>query len=125
MKFTLFSCLFAILSSSLIILVLHQLRKKFLLSKNAEAIYLLIVYMLCILRLAIPIDFHFTKGIPLSGLFSSISDVILQKTILKVRHHWEHGRAQRPAPTGAQPAPTPPLPDKMYEQTRPLFSGGI
>lgn len=81
MKFTLFSCLFAILSSSLIILVLHQLRKKFLLSKNAEAIYLLIVYMLCILRLAIPIDFHFTKGIPLSGLFSSISDVILQKTI--------------------------------------------
>lgn len=91
MKITFFSCLSAIFWSDLILLTIHMIRKKLLLSSATEALLLLTAYILCLLRLIFPIDFLFTKAIPFRGLYASICDVIvLQKTftILPFSFSW-------------------------------------
>lgn len=72
MKIITESCFMAILFSSLLSIGIHLFRRKYRLNRLWEQKILLLLYTLCFIRLLFPLDFSFTYGIDLSGIYSDI-----------------------------------------------------
>ncbi|MDO4297344.1 MAG: M56 family metallopeptidase [Lachnospiraceae bacterium] len=72
MKITPMSLVTAALLSSTVSVVIHFFRKKYQLTRVHEQRVLLFLYILSFIRLLIPIDFSFTRGIRLTGVYADL-----------------------------------------------------
>lgn len=72
MKITPMSLITAALLSSTVSVVIHFFRKKYQLTRLHEQRILLFLYILSFIRLLIPIDFVFTRGFRLTGVYSHL-----------------------------------------------------
>ena len=69
MKITFYSIIMAVFSSGALIGIIYKVRKKACFSKRFGYICIVLMYLLCILRVFMPIDFESTIGIPAWRLF--------------------------------------------------------
>ena len=76
MVFSFNSILMAVLSSGILIGILYPIRKKSYFAKKFGYICIVIMYLLCLLRIFVPIGFPFTVGISKRGIYSDICDVL-------------------------------------------------
>lgn len=79
MKISVFSFLWAVLWSGILISVSYWIRKKHFLIKQFGVAYMTILYLFCAIRMILPIDFSSTKGIYLEGKFAEIYDALCFK----------------------------------------------
>lgn len=70
MSFTFFTFVISMFWSSILIVVLYFLRKKYSIHKKAEVFCLFSIYLFCILRMVLPVDLPFSKGISMEGAYS-------------------------------------------------------
>lgn len=75
MVFSFYSVLMAVFSSGILIGILYPIRKKSYFAKKFGYVCIVLMYLLCILRIFVPIAFPFTKGISKKGLYSDICHV--------------------------------------------------
>lgn len=76
MKISLYSCINSVFISILIFTVIYLIRRKYSFSHIAEVFMFLFLYALGFSRLFLPLDFNFTKGIPIAGWFSDIFEIL-------------------------------------------------
>lgn len=76
MKFSLYSFINSIFVSGLIFSVIFLIRKKHHFVHTFEVFMFSFLYLLAFVRLIIPADFSFTKGVSITGLFSDIFDIL-------------------------------------------------
>lgn len=66
----------AVFSSGILIGILYPIRKKSYFAKKFGYVCIVLMYLLCILRIILPIDFSFTKGISKRGIYSDVCDIL-------------------------------------------------
>ncbi len=76
MKITFSSILMAVFWSGILVGIIYKLRKKFYFVKSFGIGCIVLVYLFCVLRMLLPIDFSFTQGIPVRGIFSDVYEVL-------------------------------------------------
>lgn len=76
MDFSFNSILMAVFSSGILIGILYPIRKKSYFAKKFGYVCIVLMYLLCILRIFVPIDFSFTKGISKRGIYSDVCDIL-------------------------------------------------
>ena len=76
MDFSFYSVLMAVFSSGILIGILYPIRKKSYFAKKFGYVCIVLMYLLCILRIILPIDFSFTKGISKRGIYSDVCDIL-------------------------------------------------
>lgn len=76
MDFSFYSVLMAVFSSGVLIGILYPIRKKSYFAKKFGYVCIVLMYLLCILRIFLPIDFSFTKGISKRGIYSDVCDLL-------------------------------------------------
>lgn len=79
MKITFSSILMAVFWSGILVGIIYRMRKKSYFVKSFGIGCIVLVYLLCVLRMLLPIDFSFTQGIPIRGIFSDINEVLYIK----------------------------------------------
>lgn len=79
MRITFSSIVMAVFFSGILAGVLWGMRKRSYFIKTFDIRCMVLVYLFCILRMLLPIDFSFTQGIPIRGIFSDIYDVLCLK----------------------------------------------
>lgn len=80
MQVTLFSFFISVVWSSILIVVIYLFRKMRFLICQFGVMSLVLLYFFCAIRMAVPLDFTFTKGISLEGMFSGIYErVVIEK----------------------------------------------
>jgi len=70
MSITFFTFVISIFWSSMLIVALYFLRKKYSVHKKAEVFCLFTIYLFCVLRMFLPVDLPFSKGISMEGVYS-------------------------------------------------------
>lgn len=88
MKITFYSIIMAVFSSGALIGIIYKVRKKACFSKRFGYICIVLMYLLCILRVFMPIDFESTIGIPMRGVYSDFMDVLCFQTYEIGRHEF-------------------------------------
>lgn len=88
MQVTVFSCLMAFVCSSVMILFLYLLRQKRLFFNMPGVSSLLILYLLCFLRMFLPIDFPFTRVLNVYGGISQMFYPLLWKKYFVLNLTW-------------------------------------
>lgn len=81
MQVTLFSFFISVVWSSFLIVVIYLFRKMRFLICQFGVMSLVLLYLFCAIRMAVPLDFTFTKGISLEGMFSGIYERVVIKKI--------------------------------------------
>lgn len=76
MKITIFSFLMAVIWGSVLIGIIYLIRKKNVFSRKLGITSLVLLYVFCGVRMLVPIDFSFSRGIYLVGTFAEISDFL-------------------------------------------------
>ncbi len=76
------TCLHSFFLGSIIIFILYFFRKKYVFTRKIEVAGMFIIYFLCITRMIFPIDFSFSVGIPVRGLFSDFYSLMTEKRII-------------------------------------------
>ena len=76
MRVTPVSVLMAVLWSGILIGMVYWMRRKSQYVRKFGITCIIMVYLFCIVRVLLPIDFSFTKGIRLRGLFSIVYDFL-------------------------------------------------
>lgn len=76
MKVTPISVLMAVLWSGILIGIVYWMRKKYRYTRRFGISCIVMVYLFCIVRVLFPIDFQFTQGISLGGVFSDLYHVL-------------------------------------------------
>ena len=76
MKVTPISVLMAVLWSGILIGMVYWMRRKSQYVRKFGITCIIMVYLFCIVRVLLPIDFSFTRGIPLRGAFSDVYHVL-------------------------------------------------
>lgn len=76
MDFSFYSVLMAVFSSGILIGILYPIRKKSYFAKKFGYVCIVLMYLLCILRIFLPINFSFTKGISNGGIYSDVCDIL-------------------------------------------------
>ena len=76
MKVTPISVLVAVLWSGILIGMVYWMRRKSQYVRKFGITCIIMVYLFCIVRVLLPIDFSFTRGIPLRGAFSDVYHVL-------------------------------------------------
>lgn len=76
MRITPYSILSSIVFSSLYLSVLCIMRSRFRFKNRSQVSVFSVLYLFGFLRLLLPIDFNFTKGIQLEGVFSAVWKVL-------------------------------------------------
>jgi len=80
MQVTLFSFFISVVWSSILIVIIYLFRKMRFLICQFGVMSLVLLYLFCAIRMAVPLDFTFTKGISLEGMFSGIYErVVIEK----------------------------------------------
>lgn len=82
MKISEFSCISSVVLSSIIISVICLFRKRYQFTKIADVKTFTVLYMIGFIRLFLPLDFEFTKGIPIEGQFSWLWNNLFIRKIL-------------------------------------------
>lgn len=83
MKITFFSFMIAVFWSSILTVIIYFCRKKHMIDRSFGVSSLSLLYLFCIVRMLFPIDFTFTRGIPLEGIISDFyKAVYLEKIVL-------------------------------------------
>ena len=77
MQITLFSFFISIVWSSFLIIAIYLCRKTRFFIYQFGVTSLVLLYLFCIVRLALPLDFVFTKGVPLKGVYSDIYEYMV------------------------------------------------
>lgn len=75
-KITLASVMMATFCSWLLMWLLYQTRKRKGFVKGNGIYSIVLLYMLCIARIFLPLDFPFTKGIPMKGMLSDFYRIL-------------------------------------------------
>ena len=73
----------AVILGDLIIFITYLYRKNSEFTGKGEVKIILFAYFLCAIRLAFPVDFRFSHGIPLRGGYSVITDLLHKRFIYK------------------------------------------
>lgn len=81
MQITFYSILAAVFWSGILAGMLYIMRKKCQSLRRFGAGCIVLVYLLCMARMLIPVDFSFTRGISLRGIFASVCDILYLKEI--------------------------------------------
>lgn len=76
MRITPVSVLMAVLWSGILIGMVYWMRRKSQYVRKFGITCIIMVYLFCIVRVLFPIDFSFTRGIPLRGAFSDVYHVL-------------------------------------------------
>ena len=76
MRVTPVSVLMAVLWSGILIGMVYWMRRKSQYVRKFGITCIIMVYLFCIVRVLLPIDFSFTRGIPLRGAFSDVYHVL-------------------------------------------------
>lgn len=76
MKITFSSVLTAVFWSGILVAMIYRIRKKSYFVKSFGIGCVILVYLFCALRMLMPIDFSFTQGIPVRGIFSDIYEIL-------------------------------------------------
>lgn len=77
MQITLFSFFISIVWSSFLIIVIYLCRKSRFFICQFGVTSLVLLYLFCIVRLVLPLDFAFTRGVPFKGVYSDIYEHIV------------------------------------------------
>lgn len=85
MKISIYSCINSLIFSAVIFAFVFLKRRRYQYSHIFEVYIFLLLYTLGILRLTLPLDFYFTKGLPIRGAFSDIYKLLFISKI-KVQH---------------------------------------
>lgn len=72
MKISMYSIVSSVIVTSVFLSVLCLWRKRYNFKELSDVRFAGIAYLLCILRLLLPIDFSFTKGLDFEGIFTDI-----------------------------------------------------
>lgn len=79
MSITLYSCINSIVMTVLLLSFIRFIRKHYTFVNISEVQLFIKLYILCFIRLLFPIDFNFTIGISLKGIFSFLFELIIYK----------------------------------------------
>lgn len=77
MDITFFSFFMSILWSSILIIAIYLCRKTHLYIYHFGVTSLVLLYLFCVMRMVLPLDFTFTRGFPLAGVYSDIYERIV------------------------------------------------
>lgn len=72
MSITFFTFIISIFWSSMLIISLYFLRKKYSLNRRTELCCLFVIHSFCVLRMILPVDLPFSKGISIEGIYSKL-----------------------------------------------------
>lgn len=76
MRISPYSIIASIVLCSIYLSIICLIRKRFRLTKKSHVTTFYVLYLLGFVRLLLPIDFSFTKGIPIKGYFSKIWKIL-------------------------------------------------
>lgn len=79
MKVTPLSVLTAVLWSGILIGIVYWMRKRYQYVRRFGISCIVMVYLFCIVRVLFPIDFQFTRGIPMGEVFSGVYRVLWEE----------------------------------------------
>lgn len=79
MTITLYSCINSIIITIVLLFFIRFIRQHYTFTNTTEVQLFTKLYILCFIRLFFPIDFRFTIGISLKGLFSFLFELIVYK----------------------------------------------
>lgn len=75
-KITLASILMATVCSWLLVGILYRIRRKSEIVRGYGIYVVMVLYLFCIVRVLLPIDFPFTQAIPVPGIFSDVYRIL-------------------------------------------------
>ena len=81
MQISFFSFYMAIAWSSVLIIIIYLCRKTRFFIQQFGVMSLLLLYIFCVMRMAVPLEFTFTKGLFARGAFSTIYESIVLNKI--------------------------------------------